>query len=102
MSRPTPIPAAPATAPHRRMGFTRWVRATSEEQLLIAAQRRVAQRYGTPAPPPARGVGLFWQRVFAPLFHALPYSLRARVANRMPGSHRRTWHPPQQARGPAV
>ena len=100
MSQPTP--AAPATAPHRRMSFPRWVRATSEEQLLIAAQRHVAQRYGVPVPPPPRGVGAFWQRVYAPLFHKLPYPLRARVANLMPGSHRRTWHRPQQVQGPAV
>lgn len=99
MSQPTP--AAPATSPHRRMSFPRWVRAVSEEQLLVAAQRRVAHRYGVPALPP-RGVDVFWQRLYAPLFHKLPYPLRAKVANLMPGSHRRTWHRPQQAQGPAV
>jgi hypothetical protein len=36
------------------------------------------------------------------VFHKLPYPLRARVANLMPGSHRRTWHRPQQVQGPAV
>jgi len=97
-----PTPAGPPTPPNRRMSFPRWVRAVSEEQLLIAAQRQVARRYGVPAPPPPRGVGAFWQRVYAPLFHKLPYPLRARVAHLLPGSHRRTWHRPQQVQGPAV
>ena len=84
------------------MSLPRWVRAVSEEQLLIAAQRDIARRYGAPAPPPPRGIAVFWQRVYVPLFRRLPYPLRARVANLMPGSHRRTWHQPQQGRGPAV
>jgi hypothetical protein len=84
------------------MSFTRWVRAVSEEQLLVAAQREVARRYGAPAPPPPRGIDVFWQRMYVPLFRRLPYPLRAQIANRMPGSHRRTWHRPQQVRGPAV
>ena len=33
------------------MPFTRWVRTVSEEQLLTAAQKIVAKRYGV-APPP--------------------------------------------------
>ncbi len=87
---------------HQRQSFPRWLRATSEQHLLVAAQRRVAARYGTPAPPRPRGAELFWQRVYAPLFHLVPYRLRARVAERMPGSHRRTWHKPEEASGPAV
>ncbi len=103
MSQPTPAPPpAPRSAPHSRASFPRWVRAVSEQQLLLAAQREVAQRYGTPAPPPLRGADAFWQRVYAPLFHRLPYPLRARIAGLMPGSHRRTWHTPQQVQGPAV
>jgi hypothetical protein len=84
------------------MSFPRWLRAVSEEQLLIAAQRQIASRYGVPAPPPSRGINVFWQRVYAPLFYKLPYRLRARVADLMPGSHRRTWHRPRQVQGPAV
>lgn len=78
------------------------MRARSEEQLLIAAQRRMAQAHGLPTPPPPRGLDVFWQRVYAPLFYRLPYAVRARVANAMPGSHRKTWHTPPQAGGPAV
>jgi hypothetical protein len=47
-------------------------------------------------------VDIFWQKIYAPVFYALPYALRAKVANTMPGSHRQTWHTPEQAKGPAV
>ena len=102
MSQPTPVPAAPQTVAHGRSSFTRWLRARSEEQLLVAAQRRVALAHGRQPPPAPRGIDVFWQRVYAPLFYRLPYSVRAAVANRLPGSHRRTWHTPARARGPAV
>lgn len=102
MSQPTPMPSAPSHVPASRAGFTRWLRARSEEQLLVAAQRSVARAYGLQAPPPPRGIDVFWQRVYAPLFYRLPYPVRALVANRLPGSHRKTWHTPAQASGPAV
>lgn len=102
MSQPTPVPSAPRPVPVGRASLTRWVRARSEEQLLVAAQRRVARAHGLPPPPPPRGADVFWQRVYAPLFYRLPYPVRAFVANRLPGSHRRTWHAPAQASGPAV
>ncbi len=85
----------------RKQSFTRWVRSTSEHHLLVAAQAEVARTYGLQAPRP-HGVDVFWQRVYAPLFHLLPLALRTRVANAMPGSHRQTWHQPPQAGGPAV
>ena len=100
MSQPTP--AGPPPPGQRRASLPRWVRAVSEEQLLIAAQRQVARRYGTPEPPPPRGLDRFWQQVYAPLFHRLPYPLRARIANLLPGSHRQTWHRTPQVQGPAV
>ena len=84
------------------MGLTRLVRSVSEQQLMAAAQREIAQRYGAPLPPGPRGVDRFWQRVYVPVYHALPWTLRAKVMTRMPGSHRETWHQPPQARGPAV
>lgn len=84
------------------MGLTRLVRSVSERQLMAAAQREIAQRYGVPLPPRPRGVDLFWQRVYVPTYHALPWALRTKVMARMPGSHRETWHRPPQARGPAV
>lgn len=102
MSQPTLGRPGGTARGTRRAGFLRWVRAVSEEQLLVAAQRQVAIRYGTAPPPPPRGVDVLWQRVYVPVFHRLPYALRARVADRMPGSHRRTWRTPARAQGPAV
>ncbi len=84
------------------MSFARWLRATSEHQLMVAAERRVAEQHGLPAPPPPRGVDLFWQRVYVPAYNVLPWRLRAVVMKAMPGSHRRTWHRPEEAQGPAV
>jgi hypothetical protein len=84
------------------MSFARWLRATSEHQLMVAAERRVAEQHGLPAPPPPRGVDLFWQRVYVPAYNVLPWRLRAVVMKALPGSHRRTWHRPEEAQGPAV
>lgn len=102
MSRPASFPPPPALVARTKVSFPRWVRARSEEQLLRVAQRQVAQRYGAPPPARPRGVDVFWQKVYAPVFYRLPYALRAKVADRMPGSHRQTWHTPEQAKGPAV
>jgi hypothetical protein len=77
------------------------VRSTSEHHLLVVAQAKVARRNGL-TPPSPKGMDIFWQKVYAPVFYALPYALRAKVANTMPGSHRQTWHTPEQAKGPAV
>ena len=84
------------------MSFARWLRARSEEQLMAAAERQVAVRHGLPAPPPPRGVDVFWQRVYVPAYNRLPWRLRAVVMKALPGSHRRTWHRPEEAQGPAV
>lgn len=96
------MPSAPSPVPSSRASFSRWLRARSEEQLLVAAQRSVARDHGLQPPPPPRGVEVFWQRVYAPLFYRLPYPVRALAANRLPGSHRKTWHTPPRAGGPAV
>jgi hypothetical protein len=84
------------------MSFARWLRARSEQQLMAAAERQVAVRHGLPAPPPPRGVDVFWQRVYVPAYNRLPWRLRAVVMKALPGSHRRTWHKPEEAQGPAV
>ncbi|MET0740187.1 MAG: hypothetical protein ABWZ26_01375 [Candidatus Nanopelagicales bacterium] len=84
------------------MGFTRKVRVVSERQLMTAAERRIATRYGTLPPSKPKGVDLFWQKVYVPLYHRIPWSVRARVMRLMPGSHRETWHTPPRAGGPAV
>lgn len=76
-------------------GFSQWLRSNSERSLLADAQRRVAARYGTPAPAPPRGLReRFWRQVFAPSYRLLPWSLRRRAIAALPGSHRRDWPPP--------
>jgi hypothetical protein len=85
-----------------RVSFARRLRELSEKQLMIAAQRNVAARYGTPPPPPPRGAERLWQRVYVPAYHRLPWKLRATVMRAMPGSHRRTWPRPDEGSGPAV
>ena len=84
------------------MSLARWVRARSEEQLMVAAERRMAERHGLPPPPDPRGLDLFWQRVYVPAYNRLPWRLRTTVMRAMPGSHRQTWHAPEEAQGPAV
>ncbi|MGH2475500.1 MAG: hypothetical protein ACRDIL_09565 [Candidatus Limnocylindrales bacterium] len=85
------------------MSFSRWLRSNSEHYLLIAAQERVARRYGTRPPRKPHGlVEIFWLRVFAPMYRVLPWSLRHKLMSAMPGSHRRTWTPPPEPRGSAL
>ncbi|HWN25733.1 MAG TPA: hypothetical protein VNP37_02115 [Actinomycetospora sp.] len=91
-------------ATRRRPSFSRWLRENSEHYLMIDAHERLARRYSGTRPPtrPHGAVELFWRRVFAPLYRALPWPLRHRVMRAMPGSHRRTWSPPPERREPAV
>jgi hypothetical protein len=85
-----------------RPSFARKLREVSERQLMTAAQRDVARRHGTTPPLPPSGAGRFWQQVYVPAYHRLPWKLRSTVMRAMPGSHRRTWHAPEQGSGPAV
>ncbi len=84
------------------MALTRWVRSVSEQQLLTAAQSVVAKRYGVVPPPRPTGADVFWQKVYAPVYHRLPWKVRARVMAAMPGSHRQKWTPRPPSGGPAV
>jgi hypothetical protein len=84
-----------------RQSFPRWLRSTSEHHLLVVAQAKVARRNGL-VPPKPHGLDIFWQKVYAPVFYLLPYPLRAKAANALPGSHKQTWHQPDQVKGPAV
>lgn len=83
--------------------FGRWLRTNSERYLLVAAHAKLARAHGSPAPRPPRGAKeLFWLRLFAPVYAALPWSLRSRILRAMPGSHRQAWAPPPRTQGPAV
>jgi hypothetical protein len=84
-------------------GFSSWLRANSEHYLLISAHQKLSRRLGSPAPRPPKGLkDIFWLKVFAPVYGALPWKLRSRIMTAMPGSHRQTWAPPPRPQGPAV
>ena len=89
------------TTTEGKQSFLRWVRSTSEHHLLIVAQAKVARAHGL-TPPKPHGIDIFWQKVYAPAFYLLPFALRTKIANAMPGSHKQTWHTPPRATGPAV
>jgi hypothetical protein len=73
------------------MAFSRWLRATSERYLMVAAQRKLAAKYGVPPPRPPRGAEIFWLRVYVPAYHAIPWRVRSAIMRQMPGSHRMKW-----------
>jgi hypothetical protein len=84
------------------MGFSRWLRATSERYLMIAAQQDIAAKYGVPPPRRPRGAEVFWLRVYVPAYRAVPWPLRSAIMRRMPGSHRMTWTASRRPRNPAT
>ena len=69
---------------------------------MMAAQHRLAAKYGVPPPPRPRGADVFWQRVYVPAYRAVPWRLRSAIMQRMPGSHRMTWTTGNRPRGPAA
>ena len=73
--------------------FARWLRSNSEHYLLEAVQTDLARSYlGREGPVGARGpMPFFWRHVFVPVYRRLPWLLRQRLMQSMPGSHRRTW-----------
>jgi hypothetical protein len=84
------------------MAFSRWLRATSERYLMIAAQRDIAAKYGVTPPRRPRRADVFWLRVYVPAYRAVPWRLRSAIMRRMPGSHRMTWTAGNRPRGPAA
>jgi hypothetical protein len=85
------------------MRASRWLRDNAQHYLLVAAQEQIARQYGARPPRAPQGASeIFWRRVFAPLYRALPWPLRHKILLSMPGSHRRQWAPPPRAHGPAV
>ena len=93
-------PPRTASTSRRRadMSFSRWLRGNAEHYLLVAAQERIARQYGRAAAATPHGASeIFWLRVFAPVYRALPWPLRHKIMLAMPGSHRRQWAPPPQS-----
>ena len=84
------------------MSFSRWLRATSEHYLMVAAQEKVAAKYNVTPPRRPRGAEVFWLRIYVPAFRALPWPVRSAVMRRLPGSHRQRWTKGEKPRGPAV
>jgi hypothetical protein len=85
------------------MSFSQWLRRNSEHYLMIAAHEQMARQHATRAPRPPRGLKeLFWLRLFAPIYRALPWPVRHRIMQSMPGSHRQRWAPPPRPQNPAV
>jgi hypothetical protein len=83
--------------------FFQWVRQTSERNLMIDAQDRIGCKLGARRPAAPRGAEeIFWRRVYVPLFHRLPQSVRHAMIARMPGSHRKRWPAEPPLRGPVV
>jgi hypothetical protein len=65
----------------------RWLRGNAERHLLLASQEEMARRYLQREGPVGRQ-GLFWRRLFVPVYRVLPWGLRRRIMSAMPGSHR--------------
>lgn len=86
------------------MSFSQWLRVNSEHYLLRDAQTRLAQVYGRERPPrDGGGVRyLFWSRFFVPVYRAIPWPVRRRVMQQIPGSHRKKWTVPPKRHSPAV
>jgi hypothetical protein len=86
------------------MRFFAWLRRNSEHYLLVAAQGRIATRYGARQPAPPHGfTDRFFLSLFVPIYRRLPWSLRSAVIRSMPGSHRQQWTPrDRHTRRPAV
>jgi hypothetical protein len=84
------------------MSFSRWLRATSEHYLMVAAQEKVAAKYHVTPPRRPHGAQVFWLRVYVPAYRALPWRVRSAVMRRLPGSHRQTWTKEEHLHGPAI
>ena len=82
--------------------FFQWVRQTSEHYLMVDAQDRIGRKLGARRPAPPHGTEIFWRRVYVPVFHLLPQSVRDAMIARMPGSHRKRWPSEPPLRGPVV
>lgn len=81
--------------------FSQWLRQNAEHYLVEAAQRDLSRRHLGRAGPLETDRGphaFFWRRVFVPVYRQLPWALRQRVTQGMPGSHRRPWRRPPRAR----
>ena len=84
--------------------FSSWLRKNAESYLLLAAQRDVARTHDRPFLASTKGFkGVFFMKLFVPIYRVLPWKLRAFVLHAMPGSHRQTWTARERiSKGPAI
>ena len=54
---------------------------------MIAAQEKIAAKYGVTPPRRPRGAEIFWLRVYVPAYRAVPWPVRSAIMHRLPGSH---------------
>lgn len=86
------------------MAFTQWLRSNSEHYLLQDSQARMAKAHGLAGPmAPSSLKDRFWRQLFAPVYRRLPWSVKKRTIQAMPGSHRQKWPEPNyESREPAI
>jgi len=76
------------------MSFTQWLRSNSEHYLLQDSQAQMSKRTGSPMPvKPKTFKDHFFRQLFAPIYRLLPWSIRRRTIQALPGSHRQEWPP---------
>ena len=74
--------------------FPQWLRANSELYLLQDSQARIAEKAGIAGPiEPKTLKDRFFRQVFAPVYRKLPWDVRRRTIQALPGSHRQDWPP---------
>jgi hypothetical protein len=86
------------------MSFAHWLRSNSEHYLLQDSQARIARAQNVNPPRKPRSLkDRFWRQIFAPIYRRLPWAIRKRAIQALPGSHRRDWPEPNyESRKPAV
>jgi hypothetical protein len=74
------------------MSFSHWLRSNSEYYLTCDAQARLARRLGLQMAVGRRSLkDRFWMKVFVPVYRSLPWGVRQKVMQSLPGSHRQSW-----------
>lgn len=83
--------------------FFLWLRSNAEQALVAAAQEDLLRKYRGPRASDAQrapgGPNFFWRSIFVPVYRLLPWGVRRRIMQAMPGSHR-GWSSPRRQRRP--
>ena len=88
------LPELASKVPEAASAFPQWLRSNSEFYLLPDSQARMAEKTGIAGPAEPRSLkDKFFRQVFAPVYRKLPWEVRQRTIQALPGSHRRDWPP---------